>query len=131
MAIAALVLAGDPAHASEAARTLSGLERAVGTVEEMVAEAHFRRAIRTAEAAREWADEVPRSKASKRARARLEVLLATARVAIGDRAGARASMGRAVYVWPLLQLGESDTSPRVLELYREVRGGSRRAGTSR
>lgn len=127
------VLVAHPAGAAGAGRSstlrdLPALERSVREVGSLVAEADFQAAIARAEATRRWAEDIPRSPDALRTRARLEVLLATAQIALGDRDGARRSMRQAVYVWPLLSLDERTTSPRVVRLFRAVRGGGRSAG---
>lgn len=109
-------------------RTLAALQASVAQVEDLVHRAYFRKATGLAEATREWAADIPRSAEAAQARARLEVLLCTAQVALGDEAGALRSMQRAVYVWPLLSLDESDTSPRVVRVFRRVRGGGTAGG---
>ena len=110
-------------------RSLATLRTSVAEVDDLVQRAYFRKAASLAESTREWAGEVPRSPDAKQARARLEVLLSTAQVALGRRDEALRSMGRALYMWPLLRLDESDTSPRVVELFHEVRGGGTRKGS--
>ncbi len=109
---------------------LASLERAVEELEALVRVADFERAIGKAETARRGARNLPRSPASLRAQARLEVLLCTAQVAMGDGAGARSSMQRAVYVWPLLELDPRTTSPRLVKLFRAVRGNGGSARTA-
>ena len=54
-------------------------------------------------------------------RARLEVMTATAQVALGQRSRARMSMQRAHLADPGLALDERETSPKVLGLLRELR----------
>jgi len=125
------VRAGQAAGAGARPRLpdLPALVGAVRETESWVAKAYFERAISIAEATREWADEVPADPEARQARARLEVLTCTAQVALGDEDAALRSMQRAVFVWPLLSLDESTTSPRVVKLFHQVRGngGSRSA----
>jgi len=128
-AAALLVLSPLPAAAGPppGPRDLGALQRSVAEIESLVAGAWFRKAIAAADATREWADDIPRSPEAKEARARLEVLASTAQIALGDEAAALRSMERAIYVWPLLHLDETTTSPRVVRLFHKLRGGSSRA----
>lgn len=127
--IGTLVLVASPALAAGGApsgpRTLSALESSVREVESWVHRAYFRKAVALADTTREWAADIPRSPSAAKARARLEVLACTAQIALGNEQEAIRSMERAVYVWPLLSLDESDTSPRVLRVFQRVRGGHR------
>jgi hypothetical protein len=102
-------------------RELVVLHQAVDEIETLLFAANFQQAIAKARSARDGARNLPRGPESLQVKARLEVLLSTAQIALGDRAGARSSMKRAVYMWPLLSLDERTTSPRVLELLRAVR----------
>lgn len=113
------------APASTAAgRDLATLQRAVNAIAERVRGADFQGAITRAETTRPIGRDLPRSPEALELRARLEVLLSTSQVALGDDAAARRSMERAVFLWPLLDLDERTTSPRVVKLFRAVRGKS-------
>jgi hypothetical protein len=124
-----------PADAAEGtpvpARGLVALERAVDEIDALVLAADFQGAIERAEATRPGTRDLLRTPEALRARARLEVLLSTAQIALGDRPGARRSMQRAVYVWPLLSLDERTTSPRVVRLFRAVRGKGKATRSAR
>jgi hypothetical protein len=116
------MLGGPPALA--AGHDLPSFERGMGEVEALLRGADFEGAIRRAEKLRPLGRDVPRGPDTLKMRARLEVLLSSAQVALGDRSAARASMKRAIYLWPLLSLDERETSPRVLKVFEAVRGKS-------
>lgn len=103
------------------------LEESVSEIEWLIADAHFRTALGVARSAEEWADDLDPSPELRALRARLHVGIATARIALGEEAGARASMRRALDEDPTLSFDEQATSPRLLALVRAVRaetGGS-------
>ncbi len=56
-------------------------------------------------------------------RATLEVLAATAEIALGREAAARQSLGRALRVEPALSLDPTRHSPKLVRLFEEVRSG--------
>ncbi len=60
-------------------------------------------------------------------RARLEVLAATAALALGDESGARASLQAALVAQPELALDPARVSPKVVRLLASVRGEMERA----
>ncbi len=124
----ALPVSAGPLHDSGAgpgaADGLDALTRAVAEVDELVADAHFRTALAVAEKTRTWARDIPSSPEVREVRAQLDVLLATTQVALGRPRAARASLARAVQVWPLLSLDERTTSPRVVSLFRELRASA-------
>ncbi len=105
----------------------TALDESLGEIEALVLEAHFATALGVAETTRSWADELPSSPEVREARARLNVLMSTAQIALGDEAAARESMERALAVWPLLVLDERTTSPRVVRLLRELQASRRAA----
>ncbi len=105
------------------ARGFAAFDAAVDEVERLVLTADFQGAIARAQRARDGARSLPRHREALERRARLEVLLASAQIALGRKADARKSMQRALYVWPLLSLDAKTTSPRVTRLLDEVRGG--------
>ena len=116
---------------SSAGREFAALERGVDDVEALVLAADFQRAITRGETTRQGVRNLPRTPESLQAQARLEVLLCTAQIALGDHSSARRSMQRAVYVWPLLALDERTTSPRVVKLFRAVKDNSGAARMAR
>lgn len=120
-----------PTSADAAGRDLAGLERAVDEIGALVLAADFQRAIARGKKTRPLGRDLPRSSEAMQARARLEVLICSAQIALGDRAEARRSIERAVYLWPLLSLDERTTSPRVLKLFRAVRASTEAARTAR
>ena len=106
---------------SQASNETARFEDALREVAALVESADFQAAIARAEQARPLGRKVPRGPQTLESRARLEVLLSSAQVALGDRDGARSSMKRALYLWPLLSLDPRTTSPRVLKVLHEAR----------
>lgn len=103
---------------------LTGFERRVDEIEALVLAADFQKALARGEATRPRGRDLPRSQDVLKERARLEVLLCSAEIALGNREAARRSMKKAVFLWPLLSLDERTTSPRVVKLFESVRGGA-------
>ncbi len=129
-----LGLVGAPAAARAAtdeAPEYASLVRSVSEVESLIRDAHFRTAVGVAESTREWADRIPSRPEVRELRSRLQVLLATAWIALGQDDDARRAMRRAVAVWPLLELDTDSSSPRVVALWRAVRSDQHAAGGSR
>jgi hypothetical protein len=122
-ATAAVCIPAGSARGESAPRAadLTALETSIREIETLLLDANFTTAVGVAESTRAWADEIPSSPEVREARSRLQVLLATGWIALGDEEAARDSMRRAVAVWPLLTLHERTTSPRVLAVYRAVR----------
>jgi hypothetical protein len=113
-------------------RDLALLNEAVNEIQALIFAADFQAAIAQAETARNAARDLPRGPEPLQMKARLEVLVSTAQIALGDRTAARSSIKRAVYMWPLLNLDERTTSPRVMKLFRAVRrDGKKTARRSR
>ena len=106
-----VALAGPAAAESE-------VEREIAEVGDLVARAHFRTALSLVSSTRELLDAAPARSAE---RARLELLAATAEVALGRRNAARASLARALEADPDLQLDPAETSPKLVALWAEVR----------
>jgi hypothetical protein len=90
-------------------------------IDRMVAEARFLSALSVARSTRSALDERPSSEALRARRVRLEVLSATAEVALGRQADARASLLRALRAEPALRLDPATTSPKVLESLEAAR----------
>lgn len=107
---------------------LARLDVELAEIDGLLAEAHFRTVLRLAKTTRELLDGMaPDSRLASR-RARLEVMTATAQVALGQRAQARRSMQRALLADPGLALDEGQTSPKVFGLLRELRARPAAAG---
>jgi hypothetical protein len=100
---------------------LARLDVEIAELDGLLAEAHFHTVLALANATRELLDGLdPDSRLASR-RAHLEVMTATAQVALGQRARARRSLRRAILADPDLTLDEREISPKVLGLLRELR----------
>ncbi len=126
--VCALALAPGTAAASDAPGVdLAQVDRDLREIESLLAAAYFRTALGLVNATRDQLAaaserEKRASKAGVQARtARLEVLAATAELAIGAPQRARASMRRALGADPDLTLDAGRTSPRVVALLDEAR----------
>ena len=114
--------------ASEAAeraaqRKLILAEIAVGLdeAEARLREAQFEAALESAEAERSRLARMRRGSDLRAPTVRLEVLTATAQIALGDGGGASASLERALSLQPDLALDPRRTSPKVLRALDAVR----------
>jgi len=117
-----LLLSAGSVDAQRAAG-LPEIDQALDDIERVIDDAYFHTALGLANTRREWLAELdPRPGLASR-RARLEVLAATAEVALGRRAQAVESMRRALMADPSLNLEASQTPPKVLALLREARVG--------
>lgn len=124
--IASLVLCAGllpvPFHSvsAETPADLEALDEIVDEVDDLIRDAHFPTAISVAQTARTWADEAGSSPEVRARRARLQVLVATAHVALGQTDLARESLRRALSLAPHLVFDEATTSPKVLAVLRDV-----------
>lgn len=100
---------------------LEAVDQRIGEIESLLRRAHFRTALGVTRAALRRVGEAGPVPGAKRRRAHLELLGATAEVALGRRDTARRSLMRALRADPGLALDEADASPKVLELLREAR----------
>jgi hypothetical protein len=96
-------------------------------VDERVREARFEEALGVAERARVALDAMREDSDLSPRWARLEILQATAQLALGRSAAARASMRRALAADPTLELDPARTSPRVVQTFESIRGSERTA----
>ncbi|MGH0037264.1 MAG: hypothetical protein ACQGVK_19740 [Myxococcota bacterium] len=101
---------------------LSDVDQELSEIRLLTEEAHFRTALAVAGATRDLLDRAGDAPAVEIRRARLEVLSATAAVALGRDTEARAHMAAALGHDPELRLDARSTSPKVLALLREARG---------
>jgi hypothetical protein len=123
-ALAALVCAA-PASAqgpepAAAEGAFARADRELAEIDTLVATAWFQTALAVAKATRELLAQAEGPEVAARV-ARLEVLAATAELALGRRAQARACLARALQADPGLALDPAETSPRVVALLREAR----------
>ena len=110
-----------PAVDRDLSDLLADLDRELVEIETLLASAHFHAVVSVAELTREMLSTHEGQPELNTRRARLEVMIATAQVALGRRAVAQRSMMRALQAEPALCLDERTTSPKVLELLREAR----------
>jgi hypothetical protein len=100
---------------------LAHLDRELAEIDTLLASAHFHSVVSVAKLTRQLLSAREGQPELSTRRARLEVMTATAQVALGRRGVAQRSMMRALQAEPALSLDESTTSPKVLELLREAR----------
>jgi hypothetical protein len=124
-AAAAQVAAQGPAAAAQGApgETLARADRELAEIEDLVATAYFRTALSVAAATRGLLEGAGGAPAVRARRARLEVLAATAELALGRDGAARQRLARALRADPGLELDAARTSPRVTALLAEARQG--------
>jgi hypothetical protein len=112
-----------PAEGSEAvpesppAPLLDAREQ-LAAAEEAVRTARFELALERVERGRRFLE----TQGLPAERARLEVLAATAEIALGQEEAARESLGRALRAQPELSLDPTRHSPKLVRLFEEVRG---------
>lgn len=114
------------AGARRSPERLAALDRELDGIATVLRAAHFRTTLALADDARELFDAAAPGSALARRRARLEVMAATAELALGHRGRARQALERASRADPRLALDETTTSPRIVSLWRSVREGAAR-----
>jgi hypothetical protein len=109
---------------------LRSADRALAKVEALVQGAHFDEAVALQRRARAALEPLGATPLGRDRRARLEVLIGTAHVALGRRDLALESFERALAADPTLELDRARTSPKVMRVFDEVRTGTlaRRGG---
>ncbi len=100
---------------------LAHVDRELTEIDALLASSHFHAVLSVAELTRELLSTLEGQPLLGTRWARLEVMTATAQVALGRRAVAQRSMMRALQAEPTLSLDERTTSPKVLELLWEAR----------
>ena len=110
-----------PTQETEHSKLLRNVDRTLDDIQRMIADAYFTTALGVVDSKREWLDELGPLPGLAPRRARLEVLAATAQVALERRTQALASMRRALQADPSLSLEESRTPPKIYALLREAR----------
>ena len=111
-----------PARDDEAgALRLARVDQELAEIDALLATAYFRTALVVVEPTRELLAGFGKHPRLGGRRARLEMMAATAEVALGRRDRAQQSMIRALRADPTLILDEREASPKVLELLREAR----------
>jgi hypothetical protein len=113
-----------PAAADRADKDLSVLlahvDRELAEIDGLLASSHFHTVLSVATSTRDLLNSVDGQLQLSVRRARLEVMVATAEIALGRRAVAQRSMMRALQAEPALSLDGRETSPKVMELLREA-----------
>jgi hypothetical protein len=119
------VVQEEPAPSDERQRrALARVTELLQESEESLKTAHFEEALGRTVAARRELDAAGTSGDERALRARLELLAATAQVALGDDAAARQSFGRALEAQPGLELDPERTSPKVLRALEGARAAA-------
>jgi hypothetical protein len=111
-----------PARDDEAGEPrLARVDQELAEIDALLATAHFRTALAVVGPTREMLAGFGQHPQLGGRRARLELMAATAEIALGRRDRARHSMIRALRADPTFILDERETSPKVLDLLREAR----------
>lgn len=105
---------------------LSSADQEIAEIEGLIEQAHYRTALSVASSTRRLLLRAEPGAAVDIRRARLEVLCATARVALGEPMAARSHLELAHRANPELELDPSSVSPKVMELWRSVQRGEPR-----
>jgi len=95
---------------------LRDVDHWLAQLDRLIRTAHFDEVVSQQRRPRILLDALPRSSATRRRRVRLEILSATAHVALGRREEAEACFGRALAADPNLRLNPGTTSPKVLRV---------------
>jgi hypothetical protein len=114
---------------AEQRELLRNVDRALDDIQRMIADAYFRTALGIADTKRDRLNELGLRRGLALRRARLEVLAATAEVALDQHVQALESMRRALEANPSLILDEQRTPPKVCALLLEARKGHMRRST--
>jgi hypothetical protein len=112
------------AAASEPSSTLTALDEALSEVQLLLSEAHFLSGLGVAQSTSRWAQGLPTSDDVLERRALLQVMIATAQVALGEHDSARESLRGAVDLDPWLVLPEKTTSPKLVRIFRQLHADS-------
>jgi hypothetical protein len=110
--------------AGHTADRLAELDRELAEIDALLATAHFHTVLALVIQPRGQLDTLGPDTGLVARRVRLEVMAATAEIALGRRSQARRSLQRALGADSRLSLDEQATSPKVLSLLRELRRGN-------
>ena len=102
----------------------SSIDAKLGAAEAQVRGARFQQALRTADQIRPKLASIEDSSGAILRRAQLEVLSATALIALGRDEAARESFQRALVADPELELDAGTTSPKIRKVFETVRDES-------
>ncbi len=119
-----------PSATAPAGPDLTDVDQELGEIRLLVEEAHFRTALAVATATRDLLEDTPDGPAVRIRRARLEVLCATAAIALGRESEALDFMREALARDPDLRLDPVETSPKVVALLERVRDRGVETATS-
>jgi tetratricopeptide (TPR) repeat protein len=108
----------------------SAIDRALGEAEGELNQARFARAVELTEQTRRDVEGRGDSADLRERRARLEVIAATALVALGRSEDAAESFARALRADPELELDPERTPPKIRRLFQQVREQATRQGTA-
>jgi hypothetical protein len=108
----------------ESSTEFSQVDRALDDIEAAIQNAYFQTALGIADTTRGWFDELPAGGPLAGRRARLELLAATAEVALGRNQQALESMRRALVADSSLTLDPDLTPPKLYALLGEARAGA-------
>jgi hypothetical protein len=100
----------------------SPIDAKLGAAETLVRDARFRQALRKAEQIRPKLASIEDAPGASLRRTQLEVLSATAQIALGRQDAARESFERALAADPVLELDARSTSPKIRRVFNTVRG---------
>ena len=100
----------------------SPIDAKLGAAEALVRDARFHQALRTAEQIRPKLASIEDAPGASLRRTQLEVLSATAQIALGRHDAARESLERALAADPVLELDAWSTSPKIRQVFDTVRG---------
>lgn len=114
------------ARSRSASTDWSPIDAELGEAQALVFGARFDQALEAAERIRPKLAPVEDAPGASQRRTRLEVLSATAQIALGQYEDARESFARVLAADPAFQLDARSTSPKVLHVFETVRG---RAGS--
>jgi hypothetical protein len=114
---------GSDIHGQKA-RSQRVVERLIEHSESQLRDARFEAALESANTARALLDASP-SRSQTESRVRIEIVSATAAVALGDDAAARSSLERALQANSDLTLDPALVSPKVLRVLRAARQHAR------
>jgi hypothetical protein len=111
-------------RAAERRLALERVEERLRESETSLREARFEQALEGAGQVRRQLDVLGEAGDTQALRARLEVLVASAQIALGDDAEARASFARALAADPELELDARRTSPKILRVLDAARSNA-------
>ncbi|MGH0037089.1 MAG: hypothetical protein ACQGVK_18845 [Myxococcota bacterium] len=110
-----------PESWDEAVGAFEEADALLAEVETHLCMARFQVALERVQHGRQELEDLPEVWQSSRRRARLEIMAATAKIALGDPDSAQLNFHWALEIDPYLELDAAQTSPKVLQMFREAR----------